>query len=63
MQRGLVGSALACCKAGPSSNLGSAPQGGSAHWADSYEDMEMSLSECLRMNDEWMMYECIYCIV
>jgi hypothetical protein len=22
---------LACCKAGPNSNLGSAPQGGSAH--------------------------------
>ncbi len=31
VQRGLVGSALACCKAGPSSNLGSAPHGGSAH--------------------------------
>jgi hypothetical protein len=30
-QRGLVGSALACCKAGPSSNLGSAHHGGSAH--------------------------------
>jgi hypothetical protein len=29
--RGLVGGALACCKAGPSSNLGSAPHGGSAH--------------------------------
>ncbi len=28
----LVGSALACCKAGPSSNLGSA-QGGFPHWA------------------------------
>ncbi len=38
VQRGLVGSALACCKAGPSSNLGSAPHGGSAHWADSYGD-------------------------
>jgi hypothetical protein len=31
VQRGLVGSALACCKAGPSSNLGSAPQGGFPH--------------------------------
>jgi hypothetical protein len=28
MQRSSVGSALACCKAGPSSNLGSTPQGG-----------------------------------
>ncbi len=51
MQRGVVGSALACCKAGLSSNLGSAPHGSSAHWADSYEDMEMGLSECLWMND------------
>jgi hypothetical protein len=31
VQRSSVGRALACCKAGPSSNLGSAPQGGSAH--------------------------------
>jgi hypothetical protein len=31
VQRGLLGSALACCKAGPSSNLGSAAHGGSAH--------------------------------
>jgi hypothetical protein len=31
VQCGSVGSALACCKAGPSSNLGSAPQGGSTH--------------------------------
>ncbi len=30
MQRGSVGSALACCKAGPRLNLGSAPHGGSA---------------------------------
>ncbi len=28
--------------------------GGSAHWADSREDMEMGLSECLWMNDVWM---------
>ncbi len=41
VQRSSVGSALACCKAGPSSNLGSAPQG-----ACSYEDMEKGLSEC-----------------
>ncbi len=31
VQRGLVGSALACFKAGPSSNFGLAPHGGSAH--------------------------------
>ncbi len=55
VQRGSVGSsALACCKAGPSSNLGSAPHGGSAQWADSCEDMEMGLSDCLRMNFVWM---------
>ncbi len=62
VQRGLVGSALAWGKEGPSSTLGSAPQGGSAHWADSYEDMEMGLSECLWMKDVWL-YECFYCIV
>ncbi len=62
VQRGLVGSALACCKAGPSSNLGWAPHGGSARCADSYEDMEMGLSECLWMKDVWL-YQCIYCIV
>ncbi len=44
--------ALACCKAGPSSNLCSAPHSGSAHWAESCDDMEMG--ECLRMNDLWM---------
>ncbi len=31
VQRGSVGSALACYKAGPRSNLSSAPHGGSAH--------------------------------
>ncbi len=30
VRRGLVGSAPACCKAGPSSILGSAPHGGSS---------------------------------
>ncbi len=30
VKRSSVGSALACCKAGLSSNLGSAPQGGAA---------------------------------
>ncbi len=33
VRRGSVGSALACCKPGPSSILGSAPQGGVSHWA------------------------------
>jgi hypothetical protein len=31
VRRGTVGSASACCKAGPSSILGSAPQGGFSH--------------------------------
>ncbi len=31
VRRGSVGSASACCKAGPSSILGSAPQGGYLH--------------------------------
>jgi hypothetical protein len=33
VRRCSVGSASACCKAGPSSILGSAPQGGFSHWA------------------------------
>ncbi len=33
VRRGTVGSASACWKAGPSSILGSAPQGGLSHWA------------------------------
>ncbi len=32
VRRGSVGSASACCKAGPSSNPGSAPQGGHHNW-------------------------------
>jgi hypothetical protein len=31
VRRGSVGSTSACCKAGPSSILGSAPQGGFSH--------------------------------
>ncbi len=31
------------------------------HWADSYEDMGMGLSEFLWMKNVWL-YECIYCI-
>ena len=46
VQRDVVGS--------PSSNLVSAPHWGSAHWADSYEDMEMGLSECLWITALWM---------
>ncbi len=54
VQRDVVGS--------PSSNLVSAPHWGSAHWADSYEDMEMGLTECLWMKYLWL-YEFIYCII
>ncbi len=36
MRRGSVGSVSACCKAGPSSILGPAPQGGFSHWAERY---------------------------
>ncbi len=46
LRRGPVGSASACCKAGPSSILGSAPQGGlfpTEHTSD--EEMERGLSE------------------
>jgi hypothetical protein len=62
VQRGLVGSAQACCKAGPRSKSRLGTHGGSAHWADSYEDMEMGLRECLWKKDVWL-YKCIYCIV
>ncbi len=58
VQRGSDGSALAWCKAGPSSNLGSAPQGGSAHWACSYEDMEKGLNECYEWMIVWMYMYC-----
>jgi hypothetical protein len=57
VQRSSEGSAQTCCKAGTSSNLGSAPQGGYAPWACSYEDMDMSLSECY----EWMIVWSMYC--
>jgi hypothetical protein len=40
--------------AGPRSILGSAHHGGSDHWADSCEDMEMGHSECLWMNELYM---------
>ncbi len=67
VRRGSVGSASACCKAGPSSILGSAPQGGffplSLH---SDEEMEKGpgewrwisgLYECDRMNVCTVYYE------
>ncbi len=55
VQRGSYGSALACCKAGPKTNLDSAPHGGSAHWACSYdEDMEKGLIECYEWMIVWM---------
>jgi hypothetical protein len=50
VRRGSVGSASACCKAGPSSILGSAPQGGSPTEQTSDEEMERDLSEWRRMN-------------
>ncbi len=50
VRRGSVGSASACCKAGPSSILGSAPQGGSHTEQTSDEDMERGLSEWRRIN-------------
>jgi hypothetical protein len=55
VRRGSVGSASACCKAGPSSILGSAPQGGSPTEQTSDEEMEIGLSEWRRIN---VLYEC-----
>jgi hypothetical protein len=52
VRRSSVGSASACCKAGPSSILGSAPQGGSPTEQTSDEEMERGLS---RIN---VLYEC-----
>jgi hypothetical protein len=40
VQRGSVGRAPACCKAGPSLNLGSAPQGGSPTEPTAMKKME-----------------------
>ncbi len=53
--RGTVGSASACWKAGPSSILGSAPQGGSPTEQTSDEEMERGLSKWRRIN---VLYEC-----
>ena len=49
-RRRSVGRASACCKAGPSSILGSAPQGGFPTEQTSDEEMERGLSEWRRMN-------------
>ncbi len=57
VRRGSVGSASACCKAGPSSILGSAPQRGSPTEQTSDEEMERGLSEWRRIN---VLYECVY---
>ncbi len=50
-----VGRASACCKAGPSSILGSAPQGGFPTELQSDEEMERDLGEWRRTN---LLYEC-----
>jgi hypothetical protein len=50
-----VGRASACCKTGPSSILGLAPQGGFPTELTSDEDMEIDLSEWRRIN---VLYEC-----
>jgi hypothetical protein len=50
VRNGSVGSALACCKAGPSSILGSAPQGGFSTELTSDEEMERDLGDWRRIN-------------
>ncbi len=55
VRRCSVGRASACCKAGPSSILGSAPQGGFPTELTSDEDMERDLSEWRRIN---VLFEC-----
>ncbi len=60
VRRGSVGSASACCKAGPSSIPGSAPQGSFPHWAHKrwgYGErlQRMATDECIVI--EWM-YVC-----
>jgi hypothetical protein len=53
--RGSVDSASACCRAGPSSNLGSAPQGGFPTELTSDEEMERDTGKWRRING---LYEC-----
>ncbi len=54
VRRGSVGSASACCKAGPSSILVSAPQGGSPTEQTSDEEMVRGLSEWRRIKCDCM---------
>ncbi len=55
VRRCSVGRASACCKAGPSSILGSAPQGGFPIELQSDEEMGRDLGEWRRTN---VLYEC-----
>jgi hypothetical protein len=62
VRRGSVDSVSACSKAGPSSILGSAPQGGSSHWAfkrwrDGERPQQMATDKCIVWMIEWM-YVC-----
>jgi hypothetical protein len=50
VQRGLVGSVSASCKAGPSLILGSAPQGGFPTELPSNEDMDRGPGEWGQIN-------------
>ena len=62
VRRGSVDSASACCKASPSSNLGSAPHGGVSHWAykrwgNEERPRQMATDKCI----VWMwLNECMY---
>ncbi len=59
VRHGSVGSVSGCCKAAPSSNLGSAPQWRPSTWACSDEETGAELSECcelMRMNEFVWMY-------
>ncbi len=57
VKRSSDASALTCCKAGPSSNLGSAPHGGSAHWPIAMKICRWASANVL---SKWL-YECMYC--
>jgi hypothetical protein len=68
VRRGSVSSASACCKAGPSSILGSAPQGGFFPLSlQSDEDMEIGPGEWLQITYKWIvcmwLNECLYCML
>jgi hypothetical protein len=71
VRRGSVGSASACCKAGPSSILGSAPHGGFSplsrqamtkdkRWGNGERPQRMAMDKCI----VWMwLNECMYFII